>query len=423
MYKIPYLVIVSLLSLTINTYARSFPDNIQPDGISDQTWSNLTDALDAYKLMADDGLTGDSFGWSVSVSADRALIGAMGADGSAMNAGAAYIFDYDGNNWIQSAKLTADDGEMYDNFGWSVSLFGDRALIGANRDDNIGSAYVFDFDGSHWVQSAKLTSEDANRFDEFGGSVSLFGNLAMVGAEGHDESASDGGAVYVFELNDSTWIQVDKLVADEPTENDRFGGSVSLQDGRVLIGAYRGDTGSAFVFDFDGTHWVQSAKLTADDGATNDSFGRSVSLFGDRALIGAYQDDNLGSAYIFDFNGTHWVQTTKLTADDGKPFDGFGQSVSLFGDRALIGAYYASALLSSSGSAYVYELNGTHWIQTTALTDSAAEEGGVFGYSVSLSDNKGLIGAPGKSDTKGEAQVFEIQNNLYDFIFKHGFEE
>ena len=118
-------------------------------------------------------------------------------------------------------------------------------------------------------------------------------------------------------------------------------------------------SGSAYIFKRDGTSWSQQQKLTASDGAAGDDFGRSVSISGDYAIIGAYGDDdkgtNSGSAYIFKWNGTGWVQQQKLTASDGAANDWFGHSVSISGDYAIIGADDDDDKGSSSGSAYIFK--------------------------------------------------------------------
>lgn len=99
-------------------------------------------------------------------------------DDSGLNSGSAYIFDYDGSSWTQSIKLLANDGAVLDCFGNSVSLLDNRALVGASTQCGLssstpGSAYIFDFDGSNWPQSAKLVSDDGSADDDFGYYVSL----------------------------------------------------------------------------------------------------------------------------------------------------------------------------------------------------------------------------------------------------------
>lgn len=115
-------------------------------------------------------------------------------------------------------------------------------------------------------------------------------------------------------------------------------------------------------------NWIQSQKLTASDGTTNDRFGISVSLSGDNALIGSYQDDDKGfdsgSAYIFEFNGSNWIETQKLNSLDGSAKDYFGYSVSLSENRALIGAYKDDDYAASSGSGLCFNRVDGVWVQT-----------------------------------------------------------
>ena len=212
----------------------------------------------------------------------------------------------------QEAKLTAADAAERDRFGISVSLSGARALIGAYFDDDAGessgSAYVFLFDGATWTQEAKLTASDAVAFDQFGYSVSLSDDRALVGAYFDDDAGESSGSAYVFAFDGATWSQEAKLTANDAEAFDRFGYSVSLSDERALVGAPLDDdagtdSGSAYVFAHDGGAWVQEAKLIADDAAENEVFGGAVSLLGERALVSALGEGGMGegsgSAYVF----------------------------------------------------------------------------------------------------------------------------
>jgi hypothetical protein len=165
--------------------------------------------------------------------------------------------------------------------------------------------------------------------------------------------------------------------------------------------------------------WNEIQKLLAPDGATGDAFGLSVFLSGDTALIGApCNDDNTGSAYVFTRTGTTWTQQAKLLASDGEAGDGFGFSVSLDGDTALIGAPLnnGSGVLDS-GSAYVFTRTGTTWTQQTKLLASDQAEMDLFGYSVSLGGDTALIGAYWDDDNgadSGSAYVFMRENGTPD---------
>ena len=358
------------------------------------------------KLTASDGEGDDRFGWSVSVSGHFALIGAWGDDDNGNEAGSAYIFHYDDFHWVQEMKLAPIDPSADDLFGYSVSLSNDRSVVGAlfgNSDaSQAGAAYIFRYDGLDWVQEDKLTPAVGATFDYFGNSVSLSGDFVLIGAEGDGEHGISAGAAYVFYNDGSQWVQQAKLTASDGSEFDYFGLSVSVSGNYALIGA-PGDadhgfyTGAAYIFHYDGANWEQEAKLTANDGRTYDYFGSSVSISGENVLIGANADDDngleSGSVYIFQYNGSNWIQQAKLIANDGTPYDYFGYSVSVSGDHALIGANGDSDLGFGKGSAYIFHYNGSIWVQESKIVASDGMASDSYGFSVSMSEDYALVGA------------------------------
>ncbi len=251
---------------------------------------------EAAKLTAADRQTRDYFGVSVAIAGDTAVVGAYGDDS---NRGAAYVFERVGNAWTQVAKLTAADGPG-GSFGLSVAISGDMAVVGAMADDDrgtgAGAAYVFERVGNAWTQVAKLTASDGQGWDRFGVSVAISGDTAVVGAYRDD---NDRGSAYVFERAGNAWTQVAKLTASDGQAEDHFGVSVAIAGDTAVVGAYHDDdlgpaAGSAYVFERAGNAWTQAHKLTAADGQTNDYFGISVAISGDTAVVGAYGDDNRG---------------------------------------------------------------------------------------------------------------------------------
>ena len=168
-----------------------------------------------------------------------------------------------------------------------------------------------------WGGEQKLLASDAAELDQFGCSVSLANDRALVGAYGE----SDGrGAAYVFVKSGDAWIEEQKLVASDGAEADKFGSSVSLGADRILVGAYGADAsrGAAYVFVKSGNSWTEEQKLVASDGAAGENFGYSVSLAGDRALIGAHGSGAArGAAYVFVKSGDSWTEEQKLVASDG----------------------------------------------------------------------------------------------------------
>ncbi|UCC32352.1 MAG: FG-GAP repeat protein, partial [Phycisphaerales bacterium] len=251
--------------------------------------------------------------------------------------------------WVQEDKLTPWDVTEGDLFGISVAIRGHRAIVGARDDDdagsNSGSAYVFRHDDNdtpydptddRWVREAKLTASDAAGGDRFGTSVSISGDRAVVGAQLDDDAGSHSGSSYVFRCDDNAtpldpsddfWIQEDKLTASDAAGGDRFGVSVFISGDRIVVGAALDDdaclaeptcdSGSAYVFRLDdnGTSsqatddfWVQQAKLVASDMCEGDVFGASVTICGDQAIVGAHLDDDdrgedSGSVYTFSIAG------------------------------------------------------------------------------------------------------------------------
>ena len=368
-----------------------------PAGSAYATWPEKT------KLLASDGAAYDWFGRSVSVSGDYAIVGAYRDDSYT---GSAYIFERNGTIWSEQAKLTASDGAADDRFGYSVSISGDYAIVGAYVDDdnksNSGSAYIFKRDETFWYEQAKLTAADGATSDYFGYSVSISGDYAVIGADGDDDNGDASGSAYIFKRDGTNWSEQAKLVADDGAELDWFGSSVSISGDYAIVGA-RGDddnggnSGSAYIFKRSGASWSEQAKLLASDGAANDYFGNSVSISGDYAIIGAYSDDDnghdSGSAYIFKRDGTNWSEQAKLTASDGAASDWLGRSVSISGTYAIAGAYGDDDDGTDSGSAYIFERSDTSWSERGKLTASDGAADDYFGRSVSISGAYAVVGA------------------------------
>jgi hypothetical protein len=266
-------------------------------------------------------------------------------------------------------KLLASDSAESDWFGHAVSISGDVALVGAELDGDkgtySGAAYVFRWNGSAWAEEDKLLAPDGLRYDFFGFSVSISGDVALVGAYGDDDSGTDAGAAYVFRWNGESWEEEDKLLASDGAAGDQFGHAVSISGNVALVGASWDDnnytdSGAAYVFRWNGSSWEEEDKLLASDGAAGDQFGHAVSISGNVALVGAYLDDDsgtdAGAAYVFRWNGSSWLEEQKLLASDGDANDRFGSSVSISGDVALVGAFWDDDNSTDAGAAYLFKI-------------------------------------------------------------------
>jgi len=434
------LVFVLLLGMPAGTHTAPADrsTSAMPVGLQQALRTATAQPFDAsfveQKVVVPDGAASDYFGNSVALSGDTALVGSYGANA---HQGAAYVFTRSGSAWSLQQQLNPSDGAPGDRFGISVALSGDTALVGAyyhtiGTNVRQGAAYVFTRSGTTWSQQAQLTASDGAANDEFGWSVALSGDTALVGAwKDNIDANAKQGSVYVFTRSGSTWNQQAKLTASDGAAGDQFGTSLALSGDTAVVGAYYDDVtgnqdqGSAYVFTRSGTTWSQQAHLIASDGAADDLFGISVALSGDTALVGAcfYNvggNFRQGSAYIFTRSGTSWSQQAKLTAADGAAGDFFGGSVALSGDTALVGAFLDDVGVNADqGSAYVFTGSGSTWSQQIKLTASDGAAGDNFSYlAVALSGDTALVGAylddVGANADQGAAYFYQLNQTFAD---------
>jgi hypothetical protein len=397
-----------------------------------------TSGAQTAKLTASDGLAGDILGSSVGIAADTVVAGAPFADPGASNQGAAYVFVRPGITWLsgsQTAKLTASDGAVDDQLGTSVAISGDVIAAGALAADGKGAGYVFVKSGGAWVnapQTAKLTASDGVADDQLGTSVAISGDTVVAGAPSTTVGGNGfQGAVYVFVKPAGTWADathVAKLLSGGGV-GDSLGSSIAVSGDIVVAGAPQadvatnGDQGAVYVFVKPVTGWaksIQAARLTASDGAPDDGLGESVAVSGDTVAAGAPgadgSDSDQGAIYVFVKPGGAWSSTTetaKLTASDGVAFDKLGFSVAMSPTTVAGGAPGADAGVGDEGAVYVFVKPVGSWAnapETAKLTTSDGAELDQFGYSVAVSGDTVIGGAPfadiGGNPGQGAAYVF-----------------
>ncbi|MCH7797135.1 MAG: hypothetical protein IID28_01655 [Planctomycetes bacterium] len=306
----------------------------------------------------------DLFGWRVALDGDIAVISAPGDNENGEGSGAAYVWRYDTNTsqWLEEAKLTASDGALSDRFGSSVAVSGDVIVVGAWFDDDSGdqsgSAYIFRYDAGsdQWLEQTKVLASNGQAGDRFGSSAVARGDTVIVGAQS-ESPGGQAGAAYVYRFDGVSWNADGAIAAFPAAAGDLFGTSMSIDGDTLIVGAEAG-TGAAFVFREIGSTWVQEAKLVASDGANQDDFGASVDISGDMAIVGApFHDDygsGSGSAYVYRYDGFNWTQASKLLAPIGAPFDFVGDSVSIEGNMALVGASGDGEFGSNSGALHSF---------------------------------------------------------------------
>ncbi|MFC1719066.1 FG-GAP repeat protein, partial [Candidatus Poribacteria bacterium] len=356
-----------------------------------------------YKVCAPDADGNDEFGYSICISGDRAIVGSWGDDS---NRGSAYIYKHIGNDWVLEKKIVADDGTYNDQFGVSVFIDGDYAIVGAYRNWNHrGSAYIFhrsEGGVNNWGQQAHLWSSDPDDQIDFGISVSINGSsgYAVVGAR---RGENNKGLVDVFYRNEggpSAWGLKTTLRPPYADTYTGFGHSVSISDEYVAVGAHGKQAVYTYYRGQGGPdNWGLQAELTPSD--ITSSFGYSVFIDGDDLIVGAYKDSTIeaeaGAVYFFERPGGGWYdikETSKVTASDAEAYDEFGCFVSISGDYAIIGSHYDDDG-EKSGSAYVFHRSGALWNQEAKITSGDASTDDQFGNSVCVSGEYVVVGAPG----------------------------
>ena len=312
---------------------------------------------------------GSEFGISVALDEDILLVGAWAYDGPETNSGAAFVYVRSGTTWNLQQVLTDPNGQSGDRFGWSVDVCGDLAIVGAPRDDtnfaDDGSAVVFQRSGSFWSWLKTLVSVNPEEDGDFGWSVACSGERFVVGAPKEDDMGIDSGAAFVFDCEEPSEHQ---LFSSTTTAHDNYGWDVDIDGDRVVVGApFEGSNSdgavASFVRDAGAGLWLFEAR--ANPGApTQVRLGQSVALDGERLIAGAPQDDLVGdrggAVYAFRLESSTWVSDDidplpPLCAAEGSSNDRFGCDVGLSDSTCVVGARLHDKALTDEGVAFTFE--------------------------------------------------------------------
>ncbi len=369
--------------------------------------------LSTIRTSTGEGL--DRVGGALATDDDLLVVGLRTDDELGLLSGAAYVYRFVGNEWIFEAKLKAANGQTRDEFGGAVAIHDGVIAVGSiyaghppsNYSLGPGAVYVFEKTGNEWSQTAKLTAAFPQPDSVFGVTVAIDEDMIIVGAP---EENVYYGAAYAFQRINGAWVQVQRIIPSSYLGGDWFGYRLSLDTSRLIVGAIEHGTstaatfgGSAYIFDWNGVAWEQSARLTASDASDNDYFGHEVNLNGDIAVIGAYNDASearqTGAAYVFRWNGSVWNEEAKLTSPDPGDGDSLGISAFIDNDVILVGAHSDNfAGLADAGSAYVFRFDGATWNFVARLQAPDAENGSYFGGYIRHASGRWIISAPGQDD-------------------------
>ncbi len=311
-----------------------------------------------------------------------------------------YGFDPSGS------KIIASDGAPQDMYGVVIATNDSKIVIGSYMDDNVGSnsgaAYVYNLDKTNEI---KIIPSDSADGDYFGSAVAINSTKIVIGSPRSEIGGTVTGAVYIYDLDGTNEI---KISPTNGNTNDFFGESVAINENKIVVGSSGDDengtdSGAIFIYDLDGTNEV---KIVSSDIAASDYFGASIAVDEDKIVVGATGDDDNGSSsgsvYVYDLDGTNEI---KITASDGTSSDYFGKTVDVGNGKIVVGTP-----ILDNGVVYIYDLDGTNEIRVVA---SNGEDNDYFGTSVNVNDNKIIVGADANNtqDRPGFAYIYDLDGN------------
>jgi plastocyanin len=320
--------------------------------------------------------------------------------------------DFAGSAWAKVTTITSASST----FGTKVAISGNWAAASdEGASSNAGDVTLYQKSSGTWSAVSfgnALPTRSSGSY--FGSALALDSNFLIVGVKG---DSSNRGAAYIYNTATGSWSS--KLIPTfgSPGANNYFGSSVAIHGNRAIIGAPNNGTGGAvYIFDYNGSNWVESQRIVAADLAANDNFGASLALSGSRIAVGSLNASGKGAVYIFEkgLGNDSWQQSAKIQALETVASDNFGCSVALKGNSLLVGAKNNSFITTNSGAAYLFEKKTAGWSQVKILTQSSGASNDYLGASVAINHTYAAIGVSG-SDTygtnAGETLLYKVKSD------------
>jgi FG-GAP repeat len=354
----------------------------------DQGWGEKA------KLVPEGLGAGDHLGTAVALDGETLAAGAAYATSgeAGFAAGAVYVFVRQGDSWRQQARLTARDGATFDLFGGALALDGDTLVVGARAADspsgarNSGAAYVYQRQGENWVEAAHLSAADGRENDFFGHAVALQGDWAAVGAFGHDDPqvGPNAGTVYLFQRRNGAWFAQSELRSAQASPQAEFGYALQFAGGEaptwLVVGAnqfssqavdprYNAAPGRLELFQWKEQAWQAALQLEAEIDVNTGTgyFGSAVAmqLLGEDRLV--LTSAGLMARNVMLYQIISRVPGSPLVIGPPNIPINFGSSLAISAKWLAAGSRWDFEQIkegqmptqaSSSGAVYVYDLNG-----------------------------------------------------------------
>jgi hypothetical protein len=388
------------------------------------------------KLLGSQSTGGDRAGRAVANTGSTAFVGAPYDDVQGTDAGSVNVYRRSGLNWPETQVLIGSQSSVGDLFGSSLAVFETSLAVGSPYEDgsigDMGGVYLFQFNGTTWLETQLFTAPDGALGDLFGTAIDLNATTLVVGAPQDDDNGSNSGSVYVYTLDSSFgWILQDKLVHSLGSAGDRFGTSVALDPtgDYLVVGSPSDDvlgngSGSTVVFGRTSSGWIELSTQQPTGGAAGDAFGTSVAFGSGFFVAGAPGHDASGSdsgaGFVFHQVLGAWVQEAALTARDATGGENLGFSVAASGGSCVLGAYADGHYGVTHGATYEYQELGGAWTFMAKLVPADGQAGDSFGYAVSMADENVLVGAEQDDDSgvnAGSAFIFRAPDFPVPYCF------
>lgn len=365
------------------------------------------------------GGNGDYFGNSVSISDNFLAVGCKFDQESGVNTGAVYIYKLIDEKWVHDTKLFPSSSGGYQEFGYSVALGENTLVVGSHRDTVVagrdtGSVYIFEHRNGSWIERQVLAPSDRRKGGRFGQHVAISGTTLVVNCNYGSSLA------YVFEKIDQSWREIQKLQIAKP-EQEQFDHPVAIYGDRIIVGRYYDSekghqSGSAIIFKKVAGEWLEEETLYPADGSFASWFGVSVAISDNVVVVSSHGDnakgDKSGAAYVFEYDGFHWIEAAKLTPKRGKAGDSFGYPVTINNNKIAIGCLgddSAGPAGHNSGAVHIFRNTGRggNWTEEYKLLPSDGRYNGRFGYSIAISDKYTSVGSVKFDSFEGAVYTFE----------------